>query len=64
VVQVEPTEPVLKAPGTEHLKPQYDCPLSNVAFKFNSRRCSTAGAGEGMDGIRYHYFDAVEGVGL
>ena len=32
--------PVLKAPGTRHLKPKYDEPPSNFAFKINLRRHS------------------------
>ena len=31
-------KPVLNAPGTKCLKPQYDNLLSNVAFNFNLRR--------------------------
>jgi hypothetical protein len=42
VVQVDPTEPKLKAPGTKRLKLKYDGPLSNFAFKFNLRRYTSA----------------------
>ena len=34
-MQVEPMNPVLKAPGTKRLKLEYDKLLSNVAFNFN-----------------------------
>ena len=37
-VQVGPIKPTLKAPGTKRSKPEYDEPLSNIAFKFNVRR--------------------------
>ena len=37
-VQVDPMTTMLKAPGTMHLKPKYDVPPSNIAFKFNVRR--------------------------
>jgi len=37
-VQVDPMKPILKAPGTKHLKPSYDEPPSKFAFKFNLRR--------------------------
>ena len=37
-VQVEPMKRVLKAPGTKHLKAQYDALFSSFAFKFNLRR--------------------------
>jgi len=37
-VQFDPTKPTLKAPGTKRLKLKHDEPLSNFAFKFNSRR--------------------------
>jgi hypothetical protein len=40
-VQVEPMKLRLKAPGTERLKLKYDDPLSNFAFTFNLRRCTT-----------------------
>jgi hypothetical protein len=36
-VQLEPLEPVLKAPGTIRLKLKHDAPLSNFAFIFNLR---------------------------
>jgi hypothetical protein len=35
-------KPMLKAPGTKRLKLYNDEPPSNVAFKFNSRRYTTA----------------------
>jgi hypothetical protein len=37
-VQVDPIKPTLKAPGIKLLKLKCDKPLSNFAFKFNSRR--------------------------
>jgi len=37
-VQVDPIKPPLKAPGSVQLRLGYDGPLSNFAFKFNSRR--------------------------
>jgi len=37
-VQVEPIEPMLKAPGTKRLKLRYDESLSNFAFNFNLHR--------------------------
>jgi len=43
-VQVDPINPVLKAPGTESLKPRYDELLSNFAFKFNLRHYTTVQA--------------------
>ena len=41
-MQVEPTKPVLKAPGIKLLKLEYDEPLSKFAFKFNLRRYTEA----------------------
>ena len=37
-MQVDPIKPMLKAPGTERLKLEYDELLSTFAFKFNLRR--------------------------
>ena len=37
-MQVDPIKPALKAPRTQHLKPIYNEPLSNFAFKFILRR--------------------------
>jgi hypothetical protein len=37
-VQLEPMIPVLKPPGIERLKPEYDELLSKIAFNFNLRR--------------------------
>ena len=42
-LQVDPIKLTLKAPGSERLKLKYDEPLSNVAFKFNLRRCTLVG---------------------
>jgi len=39
-VQVDPIEPMLKPPGTKHLKLKCDELLSSFAFKFNLRRCT------------------------
>jgi len=36
-VQVDPIKPTLKAPGSKRLNPEEM--LSNLAFKFNLRRC-------------------------
>jgi hypothetical protein len=36
VVQVDPMTPMLKPPGTKHLKLIYDILLSNFALKFNA----------------------------
>ena len=41
-VQVDPIKPTLKPSGAKRLKLKYDGPLSNFAFKFNLRRCTTA----------------------
>jgi hypothetical protein len=38
------SKPVLKAPMVQRLKLEYGDPLSNVAFNFNLRRYSEAGA--------------------
>jgi hypothetical protein len=43
-VQLDPIKPTLKAPGIKLLKLKYDKQLSNVAFKFNLRRCTTGTA--------------------
>ena len=48
-VQAEPVKPVLKAPGTKCLKPQYENLLSNFAFNFNLR-CYTTGIDVEMPG--------------
>ena len=39
-VQFKSMKPVLKATGTKRMKPKYDKPLSNVAFKINLRHYS------------------------
>ena len=36
-MQVDPIKPMLKPPGTKHLKPKYHILLSTFAFKFNLR---------------------------
>jgi hypothetical protein len=41
-VEVDPSRPKLKAPGTKRLKLKYDGPLSNSAFKFKLRRFNKA----------------------
>jgi len=43
-VQVDPMKPVLKSPGTKHLKPTCYILLSTFAFKFNLRRYTWASA--------------------
>jgi Leucine-rich repeat (LRR) protein len=43
-LNLEPMRPVLKAPGTQRLKLNYDEPTSNSAFKFNLRRYNTGGS--------------------
>jgi len=54
-VQDDPIKPMLKAPGTKHLKPKCAEPPSNFAFKFNLRRYSVvsgynaAGSSQGMN---------------
>jgi len=45
-VQVEPFTPTLKAPGSKHLKLQYDQTLSTFAFKFNLHRFDKAAKAE------------------
>ena len=42
-VQVEPMQPMLKTPGTERLKLEYNEPPSNFAFKFYLRRYTLGG---------------------
>ena len=37
-MQVDPIRPMLKPPGTKHLKLKCDMLLSTFAFKFNLRR--------------------------
>ena len=41
-VQVDPIKATSKAPGTKRLRPKYDEPLSNFAFKCNLRRYNKA----------------------
>ena len=43
-VQVDPIKPTSKAAGTKHLKLEYYKLLSNVGFKFNLRRYTSAPA--------------------
>ena len=42
VVQIDPIKPMLKAPGTVLSKLEHDEALSNYAFKFKLRRCTSA----------------------
>ena len=42
-MQVDPVIPTLKAPGSKHVKLEYDALLPNVAFNFNLRRYIKAG---------------------
>jgi len=37
-VQLNPIKPMLKPPGTKHLRLEYDGLLSSFAFKFDLRR--------------------------
>jgi len=39
-VKVDPMEPILKPPGSKHLKLKCDIVLSTFAFKINLRRYS------------------------
>jgi hypothetical protein len=41
-VQVDPIKPILKPPGTKHLKVKCDELPSSLAFKFNLRRYNKA----------------------
>ena len=43
-MQINPSKPKLKPPEPKRLKPNYDEPLSNFAFKFNMRRHIKGGA--------------------
>jgi hypothetical protein len=43
-LQVDPMKPILKPPGTEHLKLECDIPPSTFGFKFNLCRYSMASA--------------------
>ena len=43
-VQVEPMKPVLKAPGSKHLKLNHNNLLTRFAFNFNLRRYTSAAA--------------------
>ena len=47
-MQVDPTKPTSKAPGTKCLKLKCDEPLSKFAFKFKLRRYALAEASEVM----------------
>ena len=49
-VQVDPIKPTLKAPGIKRLKLKHDKPLSNVAFKFNLHRYTSASRTGGSTG--------------
>jgi len=55
-VQVDPTKPTLKAPGTKHLKLKYHKTLLDFPFKFNSRRYN-------MDNNYLPAMDAWRGAG-
>ena len=53
-VQVDPMTPVLKPPGTNRLKLQYDILLSTSAFKFNLRRyCGVGGVMDPMAAMQH-----------
>ena len=49
VVQVDPINPTLKAPGTKRLKLKCDDMVSSFAFKFNLRRYTMAEAAARSD---------------
>ena len=53
-LQLHPIKPTLKPPGTKHLELKYDKPLSNLAFKFNSRRYTKGGHLELLRWARAH----------
>ena len=42
-VQIDPVKPMLKAPGTKHLKLKFDKLLSSFDYKFNLRRYTEDG---------------------
>jgi len=53
-VQVDPTKPMLKAPGTKRLKLNYDNCFQfcfNSAFKFNLRRYNKAVGNDALESI-------------
>ena len=50
-VQVDPTKPALKAPGSKPLELIYDGPLSNFAFNFNLRRYTVVGVAGGVQRV-------------
>jgi len=58
-VQVDPIKPMLKPPGTQHLKLKCDIVLSTFAFNFNLHHCS---AGEDRQRLRGSLRAAVAGV--
>ena len=52
-MQVDPSNPTLKPPGSKRLKPKCDVLLSNFAFKINLRRYSEVAKLEGhTDAVR------------
>jgi len=53
-VQVDPIKPILKPPGTKHLKLKCEIMFSTFAFKFNLRRYN-----EVLD-TAYPYFEALD----
>ena len=46
-MQFDPIKLTVKAPGTKCLKQKYDDSLLSLGFKFNLRRYSEGGGGEG-----------------
>jgi hypothetical protein len=63
-VQVAPIKPMLKAPGTKHLKLKCDILLSISAFKFDLRRYSkVCGAGTFLP-VNTSLYDELTGRGL
>jgi hypothetical protein len=53
-VQVDPVNPVLKAPGSMLLKLRYDGPLSDFGFRFNLRLYTSVQNGGVMHGRGLH----------
>jgi len=47
-VQVDPVKPMLKPPGTKHLKLKCDILLSTSAFRFHLRRYSTGSSARSL----------------
>ena len=50
-MQLDPIKPMLKPPGTKHLKLEYDELLSSFAFKFNLHRFTKNNASYSYDHV-------------